>query len=92
MNFDAAEELRTGINTQIDTLRNIKTKNQQQKYNMLIKNHESSINNLLEEMDSLREEFNMFKLHTLSTFEQRSEQPRRGKCVTNPFSIYIIQK
>ena len=91
MNFDPAEELRTQLNGQIEHLRQIKTKNQQQKFNAFVKQHEVSMNNLLKELDDLKEEFKIFKLHTLSTVEH-TDKPSRGKCVTNPFSIYVIQK
>jgi len=92
MNFDPAEELRTKLNIDIEHLRQIKTKNQQQKFNAFVKQHEVSMNNLLKELDDLKEGFKIFKLYTLSTVENTDKQSSRGKCVTNPFSIYVIQK
>jgi hypothetical protein len=93
MNFDAAERLRTELNGQIDHLKTVKTKTQQNNFNSFIRNHQDSINELLKELDNLKEDFNLFKLHTLSTVELKSEQHvGRGRCVTNPFSIYVIQK
>jgi hypothetical protein len=92
MNFDAAEQLRTELIANIDHLKSIKTKSHQQKFNSFVKKHDVLVNDLLKELDSLKEEFNLFKLHTLSTVENKQILPRAGKCVTNPFSIYVKQK
>ena len=92
MNFDAAEALRTELNAGITHLKTIKTKSQQTKYNALVKRHDHSMNELLKELTILQEEFKIFKLHTLSTIENKQLPQRATKCVTNPFSIYITQR
>jgi len=92
MNFNEAEKVRNELREDINHLKSVKMKTQQSKFNNFVKEHESHVNTLIEELESLQDEFNLFKLHTLSSIEHEEDKPRKSKCVTSPFTIYIQQK
>ena len=92
MNFNQAETLRDQLSNDCLRLKDMKPKSGQIKYNALIKAHDKRIEELCEELDNLKDAFKMFKLNTLSTIEQTNLEPRKTKCVTSPFSIYLMQK
>jgi len=92
MNFDSAETLREQLKTDCSSFKSLKAKSHQVKYTALVKEHEKRIEKLCEELESLKEEFKLFKLHTLSTIEQTDLEPLKRRCVSSPFTIYLQQK
>lgn len=92
MNFGAGETLREQLKKDCIVFKSFKVKSQQGKYVSLTKEHEKHIEQLCEELEKLKDEFKLFKLHTLSTIEQTELEPRKRKCVSSPFSIYLQQK
>jgi len=92
MDFDKSEQLREDLKNNIDGLKIIKPKSKQNSYNNLVKECEKNINSLINELNTLKNEFKFFKLHTLTTLEQTEVTTKSNRCVSSPFSIYIRQK
>jgi len=92
MNFEASETLREQLKKDCSNFKTFKIKSQQGKYVSLTRSHEKHIEELCEELERLKEEFKLFKLHTLSNIEQTELEPRKMKCVSSPFTIYLQQK
>tara|TARA_B110000211_G_C13807130_1_gene433215 strand:- start:202 stop:480 length:279 start_codon:yes stop_codon:yes gene_type:complete len=92
MNFDNSEKLQEKLKNNVGEMKKVKAKTNQTKYTKLVRLQGDLLDQLFEEMDSLKNSFEMFKLHTLSTFEQEKQSQISTKCVTTPFQIYVQQK
>jgi len=92
MNFDNAEKLREKLKNNVGEMKKVKVKTNQAKYAKLVRLQSDLLDQLFQELNSLKVSFEMFKLHTLSTFEQEKQVQINTKCVTTPFQIYVQQK
>ena len=92
MNFDESEKLRDELKIDQYFLKTIKTKKGQALYSEFVKKHNHTVNKLILELEKLKEDFNIFKIHTMSQMKNKELNPRQIKCVTSPFDIYIQYK
>ena len=92
MNFNLSEKIREDLQKQTALLKTFQVHKKQKQFTQIIKNHADCLEELFNEIKELREEFQQFKLNTLSKMEEDEKQPGRNRMITTPFDIYSSQK
>lgn len=92
MNFNRAEQLRERLKNNVDELKKVKSRTNQTQFVAMVRTQSELLTELFQELDTLKEDFTMFKLQALSKVENEKQTHVDTKCVTSPFAIYVLQK
>ena len=87
MNFLPAERLRERIQLNNELLKKKTTKHAK-----ILKDQNEIFVSLCSELDDLKEQFEIFKMNTLSHIEKSDYFLNNNEIITKPFEIYSIKK